>query len=597
MSILPEPKPTASEPRVEGRLDSWKEIAAYLKRGVSTVQRWERTEDMPVHRLPHARSGSLYAHRQELDEWWRQRSARLEAEGAVPDEMPAVPVAEPSAAVSGRSHARLSARVRVALSSLVILAAGAAYIAWRERPISKSSVTVAVLPFKNLGGSAEDDYLADGVTEEVTTGLARLQPERLSVIARTSAARYKGGPKSISDVGRELGADYVLEGSVRQAAGRVRITAQLIEVQRQTHVWAEAYEQPLTDLVRTEAEMAEAITRHLSVRLLNTPASPKSTPNPEAHVAYLKGLYFWNKRSEAGLRRAIELFREAIETDPGYAKAHAGLATSYARLATSSDALAGREARALAEAGARRALELDPDLPEGHAALSVVLCQFDWNWNACERELAKTVALDPNYASGRQWLGEHLVQRGLFEDGQRELRAARVLDPVSPTIHTSLGIAYMYGKRYDDALACFTQALEIDPRFLLAHRVKGLTLMRLGRSEEGLASLQRARSIDPGGARAMADTGYALARAGRTSEARALLAELRGIARQRRVSPYDLAVLHVGLGDKALALEHLEKGYADGATGVRWLRVEPIFDPLRGEPRFAELLRRIGLPD
>jgi TolB-like protein/DNA-binding winged helix-turn-helix (wHTH) protein/Flp pilus assembly protein TadD len=495
------------------------------------------------------------------------------------------------------AHGGLSRRSRALglLALLLAAGAGAYFTLGRGRAPGSSRVMLAVLPFANLSESADDEYLADGFTEQLITVLARLNPERLGVIARASVMPYRSEPKPVRAVGRELNVAYVLEGSVRHHAGRVRITAQLVEVAGQSHLWAEAFEEDLVSVFRVETRIAETIARRLSLRLLAEPTL--GPPGREAHVAYLKGLYFWNKRSEPGLRRAIELFREAADLDPGYARAHAGLATAYARLATSADALAPAEARARAEAGARRALALDPRLPEGHAALAVVYCQFDWNWPECERELHDTLLLDPNYASGRHWRGEHFVQRGRYDQGVLDLARARELDPVSPAIHTSLGIAHMYAGRYDQALAAHGQALEIDPRFLLAHRVRGLTLLRQGRVEAALASLRHARELDPRSAHAVADLAYALGRAGRRDAARGVLAELTALARERPVSPYDFAVAHAGLGETEAALGHLERAYTERAPGVRWIKVEPIFDGLRQEPRFAALLRRLALPD
>ncbi len=572
------------------RLDSWKEIAAHLKRGVRTVQRWETSEGLPVHRIPHARQGSVFAYVQELDAWWHERSGRLDA--AEPE--PVEPNALAPSATASRAFRPVPLGL-IALAALGALAIGALRLATRSTPAAAAPVTIAVLPFENLSGNTNDDYLADGITEELTTGLARLDPAALRVIARASAARFKQGPKPAAETAQAFGVQYLVGGSVRLSEGRLRIAAQLIEVAGETHVWAETYDEPLRDLVRTEAEIAEAITRRLSVRLLDRPGVTRPAVRPDAHVAYLKGSFFWSKRSEDGLRRAIEFFEEAIALDPGYAKAHAGLSTAHARLATSADVLPARQARALAEASARKAIALDRDLAEGHAALANVLCQFDWDWRACDEELGRAIALDPAYASGRQWLGERLVQRGRFREGQEELKAARALDPVSATIQTSLGIAYMYEKRYGEALGCFEQAVEIEPGFLLAHRVKGLTLVRMGRPDEGIASLLHARSINPRSAHTIADLGYALALAGRREEALLLRAELFRLERDRPVSAYDFAVLAAGLGETSQALAELEKGFAEGATGMRWLGVEPIFDPLRCEPRFRSLLARIGL--
>jgi TolB-like protein/Tfp pilus assembly protein PilF len=582
----------APRPSDQERLDSWKEIAAYLKRGVTTVQRWERTEGLPVRRLPHSKAGSVYAFRRELDEWWALRSAKLEALD------PAVDTAAEAAAAATPAPppARRSAAPGLIAAAVLAVAAAGYLLSSRNSEPKRGRAMLAVLPFQDLGAGAEDEYLAEGVTEEIITALARLNPERLAVIARSSVDPYRRQPKPIADVARELRVDYVLQGSVRQAGGRLRITAQLIEAVNQTHLWAEVYERDLGDVLRTEAEIAAAVGQRLSLQLLPRGATTPKPPGREAHVAYLKALHFWNKRDEASLKRGIELFRDALDLEPGYAQAHAGLASSYALLATSADAFAAPDARRLAEAEAKRALALDPNLAEGHAALSLVLCRFDWAWDECEAALTKALALDPNYATGHLWLGEHLTQRGRFEEADKALARARDLDPISAINHTHLGINDMYARRYDDALRHYASALEIDPRFLLAHRVKGLTLVRVGRVEEGLASLRHARSLNPTSAHAAADLGYALSRAGKPDEARAVLKELEQLARQRSVSAYDFAVVHAGLGDAKRALDALERAFGERATGVRWLKVEPIFDELRGDLRFKALLMKVELP-
>ena len=455
---------------------------------------------------------------------------------------------------------------------------------------------LAVMPFQNLGDSPDHEYLAEGVTEELITALARRDPDRLGVIARTSVMPYKAQPKSVREIAADLGAQYLVQGSVRASGNRLRLTAQLTETEGQTHLWAEVYDRDASDLLGVETEIAEAIARKLSVGLLPK-SSPGTLPGPAAHEAYLKGLYFWNKRDEPGLRRSIELFQEAIVREPEFARAHAGLAMAQASLATAADAAPAREARDLAETGARRALDLNPDLPEGHAALAVVRCRFDWSWPDCEEQLRRSLDLDANYATARHWLGEHLLQRGRLSEAQAELERARTLDPLSATIHTHVGLSHMYAGRHAAALAAFDQALEIDPRFLLARRARGLTLLRADRVAEGLAALRQARDDHPQNAHATADLGYGLALSGKIAESRRCLADLKDLAQQRQVSAYDFAVVQAGLGDADAAFESLEKAYADRATGVRWLKVETIFDGLRSDARYAALVRKVGLPD
>lgn len=408
-------------PAPEARLDSWKEIAAHLRRGVTTVQRWERTQGLPVHRLPHAKAGSVHAYRGELDAWWRERSTRLEAEDG-----PGAP--EPGS----RSRSLAVAFV------LLLSCAGAALAWWQYRAAAASGARLAVLPFESLG-EAEDAWLADGLTEELITGLAQQGPGKLAVIARSSVAPYRKAPKPIRDVAEALGVDYVLEGSVRQSGGRLRVSAQLIEVANATCIWAEAYEREMPDILALQAEIAATVARRVLMRVAPEAPSTPRPADPEAHVAYLKGQSLWNRRDEDSLRQAIAMFTEAIRLDPGYARAHAGLAAAYASLASSASAIPAREARGLAEASARRALELAPELPEGHAARAVLVCRFDWDWSGCDAALRRVLSLDPNHAAARHWLGEYLIQRGRFPEARKALLEARALDPLSPTIPTHSG--------------------------------------------------------------------------------------------------------------------------------------------------------------
>ncbi len=455
---------------------------------------------------------------------------------------------------------------------------------------------LAVLPFENLTGSEDDEYLADGLTEEILTLLGRLSPERLGVIARTSVVRYKKQPRTVREIARELQVDYVLEGSLRQVGGRLRVTAQLIEVESQTHTWAQAYERDLSEAFRVEVEIAQAIAQQLSIQLLPGALAPLEPASREAHVAYLKGLHFWNRRDAASLRRATELFREAIDLDPTYARAHAGLAAAYASLATSADALAAPEARALAEAGAAlaraRSAAAGRARGPGCGALPLRL------------ELAGVRARPDPRPRARPELRHRAPLAGRAAGRARPLRARSGGAEEGPRAGSAVarhprqpGHRLHVRRGLRPGAGLFRAGPRDRPTFLLAHRVKGLTLVRGGRVEEGLASLRKARELDPSSAHAAADLGYALARAGRTAEARAVLRELEALARERRVSAYDFAVVHAGLGETEAAVTWLEKAYAERATGVRWVKVDPIFDPLRGEPRFQVLLRSVGLPD
>jgi TolB-like protein/DNA-binding winged helix-turn-helix (wHTH) protein/Tfp pilus assembly protein PilF len=498
-------------------------------------------------------------------------------------------------------------RYRLALLGLAAVLVVAAVFAWqRFRPAAAPSgkIMLAVLPFENLSGDTEQDYLSDGLTDEMITQLARLNPERLGVIARTSAMHYKGARKDVREVGRELGVDYVLEGSLRRDGDRVRISAQLIQVKDQTHLWAENYERHVRDILAVQDNVARAIAAEIRVQL--TPqglaaagrGSSARAAAPEVYQLYLKGRYFWNKRTEAGHVKAIQSFQEAIQKDPDSAPAYAGLADAYALLGSMTNSTLPRlEAMPRARAFAEKALALDESLAEAHTSLAFVKMHFEQDWATAEKEFQRAIALNPSYVTAHHWYAYCLISQGRVEEALREIRLAQELDPLSLIINTDLGELLYFARRYDEAIRQAQKTLEMDSSFALAHRVLGWGYEQKGMYKESIAELQTLVRLSGRADYALAALGRSYALSGNRKEAEKLLRELRALYPRKPGTSFGLAVLYSALGNKDQAFFWLEKS-AQERFGIILIKVEPYFDSLRTDPRFRDIERRMALtPD
>ena len=497
------------------------------------------------------------------------------------------------------THASLR-RTGLVLLGVAALVAAATYLMVRRfQPATNEAgrkIMLAVLPFDNLSGDPEQEYLSDGMTEEMIVELGRLQPERLGVIARTSAMTYKGAAKSVEQIGRELGVDYVLEGSVRRAADRVRITAKLIQVRDQTQAWSGSYERPLRDVLALQSDVAQPIAREIHLRLSAgqqdrvTQARPV---HPEAYEAYLKGRFFANQWRVETLQRAVELYQQAIGLDPTYAPAHARLAEAYYGL--SNIHLPPRQAMPLARSAAAQAVLQNPGLAEGHTMLAMVRFVYDWDSAAAERGFTRAIELDPSSATAHQWYGWALAHLGRREEALAELRRAQRLDPISFSLLLDLAWSLYLTRGYDAAAAHYREMIELAPDFPLAHLFLGIVHEHQGRLAQAVRELERAHTLEAT-PWSIGLLGRARALAGDSDAARRALAELEEMRVRSYVSPYVFTLLHLALQEKDPALDWLEKAYRDRTEDVILLAVDPRLDPLRGDPRFADLLRRIGLP-
>lgn len=474
------------------------------------------------------------------------------------------------------------------------------YLAWHRihppalAPLGR--IMLAVLPFQNLTGDPEQEYITDGVTEEMITQLGRLQPERLGVIARTSVMGYKHGGERMDQIGRELGVQYILEGSVRRDGNRMRITAQLIQVKDQSHLWAREYDHSWKDLFALQDDVAAGVAQEIQSRLALEPrnrAGRNHPVTPEAYDAYLMGRYSLNGRTAAGLRNAETYFHAAIAADPNYALAYTGLAESYLLMAANGSSLQAVSLQA--RTAAKKALTIDPTLGEPHAILALIAQNHDWNWEESEREFKLAMALDPNDATPPHWYSGGLAVRGRFEECFRENAIARQLDPLSLIIRTAEGEYLYLARQYDDAIGKLDRTLEIEPNFAPARVDRGLSYEQKGKWREALADLETARRLDdtPHNA-AMLGEAYALS--GDKSRARQVLRELQARAKREDVSALYPAIIYAGLGEKDAAFSGLEGAFEERATYLLGLKTAAIYDPLRSDPRFDDLLKRMGLP-
>jgi TolB-like protein/DNA-binding winged helix-turn-helix (wHTH) protein len=481
----------------------------------------------------------------------------------------------------------------------LLLATGAVWIWSRSRPQSPNRrLMLAVLPFQNLTGDSSQEYFSDGLTEEMITQLGNLDPKQLAVIARTSVMHYKNRSMPLEQIGRELGVQYLLEGGVRRDSDHVRITAQLIQVKDQTHLWARKYDRELSSLLVVQGEIAQEIADEIQLTLgdhrAQTPnaASSLSPQVYQAYDLYLKGQYFLSKRTVSGLQQAIEYFQQATTKDPNYARAYAGLADSYALL-TGYTAAPSIEYMPRARAAALRALQIDDKLPEAHTALALIVQNYDWDWQTAEKQYRRAIELNPNYATAHHWYAEHLMWRGQFDAALRESEIARQLDPLSLIIAADNGVILYNSRQYDRAIEKWRTVLEMDPDFGRAHLITSAYIEK-GMFGEALADIE-SEPHPVGPPYYWALLACVNHRLQRQPESQHALHELERFNRQRPLDPYIFAWAYVSIGDKNQAFAWLEKAYVQHSNSLTALKVDPAYDPLRSDPRFQDLLQRVGL--
>jgi TolB-like protein/Tfp pilus assembly protein PilF len=572
-------------------LDSWKEIAAYLRKDIRTVQLWEKKEGLPVHRHAHAARATVYAYPAELDGWLAERQQKsATGSNPLPSEVPP----------PNRRKVLLSTLlVCLVVGGLLTAAAIYRHRAVEKAPSSKrpNANTIAVLPFEDLSPLQRQDHLADGLTDDIIVALG--QTGQLPVISRRSSSRFKATHEPLPQIAESLHADFVLEGTFVRAGRRVRITADLVDASSDRHFWTQSYERDLADVLSMQDEVAASIASSVTEKVTGkTPGiqAPSRPVKPEARTAYLTGRFFWNKRDEPGLKKAIEYFNQAIAEDPQYAAPYSGLADCYMLLSVWGS-LSSRESFPKAKEAALKALELDPASAEAYTSLAVVTARWDWNFTAAEQYFQRAIQINPNYATAHQWYGEFLGDLGDRADQSIvESEKAVELDPLSPMAGCDLAVTYYHAKAPAKSLQALQRVLTFAPDFPPALQYAAGAYSDLGQIDKAEAALRRQGELTGD------KTGLAVFRIrrnaaeGRTQQARQEAEKLLGHSPEGVFGSYNAARLYFAIGDKETGYRELEKAYREHSWFLVNLPVEAEFEAVRKEPRFRDLVRRVGLP-
>src|SRR6266404_1923748 len=509
-------------------------------------------------------------------------------------------------ATAGKAVGRLPRRVVVlaAIFLLGLVLAGGLAVRYLRKPSVVTAppdqiTSLVVLPFENLSADKDQAYFADGMTDELIAHLAKIRS--LRVISRTSSMEYKGTHKTLSQIARDLNVDAVVEGTVLRSGDRVRITAELVQAATDRHLWAETYESQLGDILTLQSHVASAIVNEIRIKLTPEDQVRLASTRPvstQSYDNYLKGRYYWNKRSQEGLTKAINYYQAAIEKDPHYALAYAGLADCYSIIGS---AIVGTvptaEVAPKARAAALKSLELDNTLAEAHTSLATVRFNYDWDWNAAASGFRRAVELNPSYATAYQRNSLYLMSMGRASESIAEMNRAHDLDPLSISMNFSLGWRLYMAREYDQAIEQLRNTVDMDPGFVLPHLVLGQAYEQKKAYDQAITELRRAADISQNSPPVLAALARTYAVSGRTTEARNLLDQLMQQAKKQYVSPFYVAIVYAGLGEKDQALDWLEKAYGDHSNAIIFLKVDPQLDTLRASPRFHELQRKLRLPE
>ncbi len=594
--VEPSPDPPQSEKTSEDRLDSWKEIAAYLGRDVTTVQRWEKREGMPVHRHVHDKRGSVYALAPELDAWLQGRRHSLGQEQVEKEQEPQAPVQ-----VESDQGPRAPRRTRrwLALAGVLVLALLAtAYVIshGRARLAEQPKIrSLAVLPLKNLSGDPTQEYMSDGMTEALIGRLSRMHD--LRVISRTSVMRFKNPQLSVPEIARLLGVDAIVEGSVMREGNRIRVTAQLIRGATDEHFWSETYDRELRDVFAVQGELAQSIAEKVQVTVTGEERERLTAARsvaPEVYESYLKGWFVYNKgSSRAVVEESIGYFNHAILIDPTFAPAYVGLATASSQLGTVFVGAPPAQTRPQVISAAQKALELEPDLAEAYVLLANVH-QEQWHWAEAEAEYRRALELNPNDAAAHAGLALWLVCQGRKDEAVDWAQRGRELDPLAVSGESIAWILFQ-SHRYDEAIRVLRSTLALQPDDANALSTLGFVLVANNQPGDAIPVLQKSVSVSNG---SPASTGVlirAYSHAGRRTDALRLLAELHMRKKASYVPAGAFVNAYLGLGENDQAFVWLEQAYKEQSNILQFLKVHPYFDPIRSDPRFLDLVHRVGL--
>jgi len=485
--------------------------------------------------------------------------------------------------------------------AVVALLALVAVGLWRWREIRLGSgggrVMLAVLPFEDLTADQHQDYFVAGLHDELIAQLARLHPSRLGVIARTSMIQYAATRKPVDQIGRELGVNYVLDGTVRRVGDRFRITAELIQVSDQTHLWTETYEPSMSDMLALQEDVAQRVSRALTIEFLPQAEQQlrrNATVNAAAYEAYLRGRFLWYQETRASLEQALVEFQTAIQLDPPYAPAYVGLADTYSVLG-GYGFVPPDEAFRKSKAAAAKALELAPNLSDAYGTLAFINFYYDWNWSESERLFRQALSLNPNNTVAHEFYSSFLHAMGRLDEAEAENRVAKELDPLNGWLYDDKGWMLLTRRRPDLAIVEFQKAIELNPKFPAAHLSLAVAYNRTGQFVKAFAEVQKAEQLGGDPTRVLEILGSTQALSGDLRGAQATVDKLQAGAISGRVSPYSVALIYTAMGRKADALDWLEKGYREKETWMPWIKVLVEWDSLRSEPRFTDLLTRLNL--
>ena len=494
---------------------------------------------------------------------------------------------------------------QITVIAVLLIGTAIAFVYYRYSPSAVASVktsgsvstvkSIAVLPLRPLNSESGDEYLELGMADALITKLSGLK--EMVVRPTSSIRKYAGEEQDATAIGRQLQVESVLEGNVQKAGNRLRITVQLVNVADGSPMWAGKFDEELTDIFKVQDDVSERVVDALALQLTGEERkslAKRYTGNLEAYKLYLRGRYFWDKRSKDDLLKAIEYFNQAIAVDPNYALAYAGLALCYGPLGYQGYMSPG-EGRPKMIAAASKALELDDSLAEAHAAMGSAKAFYEWDWEQAEHEFKRAIELNPSYPTAYQWYGLYLEAMGHQDENLAARNRALEIEPFNLSINSGVGMVYYYTGQYDRAVDILQKTLELDPNFAQARFYLGLTYVQKGKFDEAIAEFNKAMTLSGSLARAKANTANAYALSGKRKEAQKILEELRELSKKEYVSPEDIALIYMGLGDKERTLDWLEKAYDEGDPVLNHIKVEPQFAGLHSEPRFQAILKRMRL--
>jgi TolB-like protein/DNA-binding winged helix-turn-helix (wHTH) protein/Tfp pilus assembly protein PilF len=499
-----------------------------------------------------------------------------------------------------RRHARTWVFVGLASLAVVSILSLREFWSWRGSRVPavfQRKTVLAVLPFDDLSRDPDQEFFSEGLTEEMIAQLGKLNRDRLKVVAPSSVAKYKGSTLTAREIGKELNADYLVQGSIRRSSDRIRITVQLTKARDQIDVWTATYDRELKDVLAVQDSVVRSIASEIHIALTEEQEERLATPrqiSPEAYEAYLKGRYYWNKRTGESMQKAEQYFEQAIDRDPSYAAAYSGLADCNSGL-TWHGFRSPAEALPKAYAAASKALEINPQSAEAHASLGLAM-SHRWDWTGAEAEFRRALQLDPQYANAHHWYGDYLSIRGRHGEALAEAKHALELDPLNLMISTWVGLRYYMARDYSRAIDQNRNSVELDPNFAAAHLLLGEDYREAGLHSEAVNELKKAANLSGDSPLYTAQVAVALAVEGRSGDALRIAHELEAISRKRYVSPYGLAQIYAASNKKEDTFKWLQAAYEDHAVWMGYIAVDPIFDRYRSDERFKDLLRRVGLP-